>query len=461
MQGTVLVIDGISTNRIMLKVQLSASYYRVVQAAGLAGIDETIRQVRPDLIISATKLPDGDARDLRASLRSRPDTTHIPMLGIVPENDRMGRLSALRAGMDDVLSRPVNDMVLLARVRALIRKSVANDVIDFQADANHAVGFAEPAMGFETQPHVAIVARDPSTAMRWQRSLGQASRHRLTAHSLGDLPELMSSSSPDAILFDIVEANSSEELRLISELQARGATRTSAILAIIDPPDDQRCAELLDRGADDVMDTGLDTEELQLRLSAQIRRKAQASRLRDQVRDGLRAAVTDPMTGLYNRRYAMPRLTQIAREAEASGQPFALLIADLDHFKSINDAHGHAAGDAVLVEAAARMRNGLRPQDMLARIGGEEFMIVLPETDAARAAQVAEALCAGLRDRPVSIPGQRQALRATMSIGAATWPGDSLQTCSADDLVQAADMALYEAKHCGRDKVHMMARSAA
>ncbi len=464
MQGTVLIIDGISTNRIMLKVQLSASYYRVVQASDLAGIEATIRLSRPDLIIAAMKLPDGSAPALQERLTRSPDLADIPVLAITAQNDRASRLLALKSGIQDVLSRPVDDVILLARVRSLIRTQGSREDIGLRADASQAVGFAEAATGFETQPHVALIARDAATAMRWQRQLAPTTRQRLTAHCLTDIPGLLSRPAPDGFIFEVTANGDGEEARLISELRARSATRDTAVLAVVDPPDTQRSADLLDRGADDVLETGFDAEELGLRLNAQITRRVRASRLRDQVRDGLRAAVTDPMTGLYNRRYAMPRLTQIAREAEAAGTEFALLIADLDHFKTINDTYGHPAGDAVLIEAAARMRNQLRPKDILARIGGEEFMIILPNTGETRAGQMAEALCHMIRDRGIWVPGVDQAIQATISIGAVMGPNLKLPYAEgdgdADGLVRAADMALYEAKHCGRNKVRMLSRAA-
>lgn len=462
MQGTVLILDGIATNRIMLKVQLSASYYHVVQAEGMANVAAIVRQCRPDLIVTAMKLPDGDALALRARLAREQDMADIPVLAITAENDVAARLAALRGGIDDVLTRPVDDVILLARVRSLIRSGANAEDLGLRGENTRALGFAEPRAQFAAPSRIALVARQAVTAVRWQRQLGDWTAHRLTPHSIGDIPNLMSGPGPDAFVVEIAAEAEGEGLRFLADLRARSAARNAAVIAVIDPPDPARCADLLDRGADDVLEAGFDPEELALRLSAQMARKARLARLRNQVRDGLRAAVIDPMTGLYNRRYALPHLAQVARAAEASGRQFAVLLADLDHFKRINDTHGHACGDAVLVETAARLSHHLRPSDEISRIGGEEFLIVLPDTDEVTAARMAENLCRQIEGRPFWVPGVDHPISVTISIGVAMAPlRDPAhgEDCTGT-LIRRADQALYAAKHGGRNKVRMT-RSAA
>jgi diguanylate cyclase (GGDEF)-like protein len=160
-----------------------------------------------------------------------------------------------------------------------------------------------------------------------------------------------------------------------------------------------------------------------------------------------RLSLTDPLTGLWNYRYLRESLRREVERASRFGRMLAVLVLDLDHFKEVNDTYGHAAGDAVLGEFARRIRIGLREVDVAFRQGGEEFVVLLPETDAYGGAIVAERLGAVVRDRPIAIEG-RGAIPITVSIGVAVFPEHG---ADAQRVLQAADDALYAAKKAGRD----------
>ena len=184
-----------------------------------------------------------------------------------------------------------------------------------------------------------------------------------------------------------------------------------------------------------------------------------AEQMRSTVRTGLQAAVFDPLTGLHNRRYAMPHLARIADHAISTGRSFAVLLADLDHFKQVNDQYGHASGDAVLAEVANRLRGCLRNSDMVARIGGEEFLVVMPGTPQFQAQRTALRICQAISGMPFTVPGNAQPLNITISIGMAI-NENGLAHMRPDDMLQSADKALYAAKGRGRNQV-TMARPAA
>lgn len=159
-------------------------------------------------------------------------------------------------------------------------------------------------------------------------------------------------------------------------------------------------------------------------------------------------AVTDAHTRAYNRRYLVPRLEQEMSRARRSGEPLTLLLMDLDHFKRVNDAHGHAAGDAVLCSVAERIRQCVRRGDVLVRRGGEEFVLVMPATPERRAVEVAQRIRRRVRREPHLIDRRTPHVQ-TISIGVATWDG----TETIDSLERRADEAMYDAKHGGRDRV--------
>jgi two-component system, cell cycle response regulator len=167
-----------------------------------------------------------------------------------------------------------------------------------------------------------------------------------------------------------------------------------------------------------------------------------------------RLAVTDGLTGLYNRRFFEEVLRLEAERALRGDLPLALLVADLDLFKRVNDAHGHPSGDAVLVEAAARLKHSLRASDVLARYGGEEFVAILPDADRDTALEIAERCRAALADAPIRLSsGQRVTVTGSFGVAVLGPHAGPAAAREATGLLRRADRALYAAKHAGRDRV--------
>jgi diguanylate cyclase (GGDEF)-like protein len=162
-----------------------------------------------------------------------------------------------------------------------------------------------------------------------------------------------------------------------------------------------------------------------------------------------RMAVTDPLTGAYNREYLQRRLPQAISASLQRGEPLSLAMIDVDHFKAINDTYGHPTGDRVLVEVAARLRGAIRGDDQLVRFGGEEFAVILPRTDAGRAAEVGERMRLKLAD-PIAV--EPAIVRAPISVGVAELAGPDE---NAGGLIERADVALYAAKDRGRNRVEV------
>jgi two-component system, cell cycle response regulator len=174
-----------------------------------------------------------------------------------------------------------------------------------------------------------------------------------------------------------------------------------------------------------------------------------ALRLDAALREQERLAVTDGLTGLYNRRFFEEVLVLEADRAIREDGLLALLVMDLDHFKAVNDSHGHRSGDAVLVEVAARLRRALRGSDVLARYGGEEFVMILPGADAETARQIAERCRAALATEAIGLHSGAR-ISVTGSFGVACLPADTRDT---DTLIRHADRAMYAAKDAGRNRV--------
>ena len=463
MQGTILILDGVATNRIMLKVQLSSAYYNVVQAEGLEGLFSLVQRTRPDLIVTGMTLPDGDATEIRRILRDDDKLRSIPIIAVTSQNDQASRLRALAGSIDDVLSHPLDDRMLQARIRSLI--SIKNGTNDLQLrdGTSRALGFAEPMAGFKGPASIALITREAATGVLWRTKLQNLVSHQLLPYSMDNMGVLVSKSQPvDVIIVEVSRSPDDQGMRVMADLRARDSTREAAIIAIPSRANANVAADALDRGAHDAMPIGFCPQELALRIAAQLQRKAQSDTLRKTVREGLRAAVKDPMTGLYNRRYALPHLAKIVRRAEKTGNGFAVMLVDLDHFKQINDRFGHQAGDAILTETASRLQNLMRPSDLVARVGGEEFLIIMQDTSSLTANRAAQMYCQAINGKPFSIPSQRQTITVTTSIGVVAGPEENELTrlCDMDrrmsKLIGEADRALYRSKEAGRNQVTMI-----
>ncbi|MFV0490896.1 MAG: diguanylate cyclase [Pseudorhodobacter sp.] len=458
MPGRILIVDDVATNRIVFKVKLGAACYEPILAEDGAACLALARKHKPDLILLDMILPDMTAPHILRALRADPQTAAIPVVVISADTDPESRMAALSAGADDFLGKTVPDETLLARLRNLVREYEETSETESDDIALRAFGFADSHHAFETPGLVAIVSYRRERAMRLRDALNP---HLIEQTIVSTREEALSKRCvgpiPDIFVIETNPNDSMGHLRLVSELRSRQETRHSGICVI--QPGTTATATVMgyDLGANDCLSGDIPPGEMALRLRRILTRKREADRIRASVRDGLRLAVEDPLTGLYNRRYALSRLTNIAETARQTGGSFAVMVVDLDRFKQVNDCYGHAAGDCVLIEAARRLAANIRGSDLLARIGGEEFLIALPGSDLAQARPVAERLCLAINQAVFDLPGQEK-LRVTCSIGLAI--SDGGMALHLEEIIDRADQALLLAKTAGRNQV-TISRSAA
>jgi len=454
MSGRILIADEVSTNRIVMKVRLSTASYDVIQACTGAEAAELAVSEAADLVILDMSLPDLGGIEVCRMLRKNPETAHLPIILVSARSDNAIRAAALEAGADDFLPKPLDEMLLLARVRNLLRGKVAVEELRLRQSTALELGFAEAKSGFQHRPKVALSASRTDLAVAWRKKL----EARLDAdievlpkekvlESIGQNPH-----GPDVLVIPTDPSAPTNGLILLAELRSRHETRHSAILVQYRAEDRGSAVSALDMGANDVFLEGCSAEEMALRIRRQLALKLEADRLRTTVEDGLRMAMIDPLTGLFNRRYALPHLTRIAARSATTGKPFAVMVLDLDRFKLINDAHGHSAGDSVLVEVAARIRKNLRSIDLVARIGGEEFLVVMPDTDSTAARVAAERLRKHVSSRPVALPNDGGDLTVTISIGVSIGGQAASAPLAVETLFDQADQALMGAKLDGRNQ---------
>ncbi|HEX3162719.1 MAG TPA: diguanylate cyclase, partial [Pseudolabrys sp.] len=239
-------------------------------------------------------------------------------------------------------------------------------------------------------------------------------------------------------------------LRLCSQIRSLERTRNLPILALAESDSTAKLARGLEIGVNDYLVRPIDKNEMLARVRTQIKKKRYTERLRDNVQMSIELAITDGLTGLFNRRYMETHLGTLVDQSAARGKPITVLVLDIDYFKAINDSYGHDAGDDVLREFSLRIRKATRNIDLACRYGGEEFVIVMPETDMAVATAVAERLRRRIATEPFAIQKGARHLEVTISIGIAALSGVGDDAAT---ILKRADQALYRAKRDGRNRV--------
>jgi two-component system, cell cycle response regulator len=448
----VLVVDDVPANVKLLEARLSAEYFDVVTASSGAEALAICQRAECDLVLLDVMMPDMDGFEACRRLKGNPATHHIPVVMVTALDQVSDRVKGLDAGADDFLTKPVCDVALIARVRSLARLKMVTDELRMRAVTSKEIGIQSPEReaiaDTGRKGRVLIIDDRPASHERLQAML--------TGEQSVDVEE-----DPAEALFHAAEGNydlliislsfkSFDGLRLCSQVRSLERTRGLPILAIADADNDPRLVRGLEIGVNDYLARPLDKNELLARVRTLVRKKRYTERLRDNVQLSIEMAITDALTGLYNRRYMESHLATLVEQAAARGKPLTVLILDIDYFKAINDSYGHDAGDDVLREFALRIRKSIRGIDMACRYGGEEFVAVMPETDMAVATMVAERLRRRIASEPFSIQQGKGSVTVTISVGLAAL-GSPNETAA--EILKRADQALYQAKRDGRNRV--------
>jgi two-component system cell cycle response regulator len=261
--------------------------------------------------------------------------------------------------------------------------------------------------------------------------------------------EIVAARELDLLIVSLNLANE-DGLRLCSHLKSNERTRSIPILMVGNEEDMPRIVQGLEIGAHDYMLRPIDRNELLARARTQIRRKRFQERLRSTYEVSLSMALTDSLTGLHNRRYLEVHLQKLIEKNQHSRKALAVMLLDIDHFKAVNDTYGHGVGDEILKLFGQRLKGNLRSFDLVARLGGEEFVVILPDVTEDRAHMVAERLRRAVSDKPFPCSVPDGVLTITTSIGGVVVPQTS-DTVHA--ILERSDKALYAAKDGGRNCV--------
>jgi two-component system cell cycle response regulator len=452
MSARILVVDDILANVRLLEARLTAEYFDVITAMSGPDAIDICERSQCDIVLLDVMMPGMDGFDVCRHLKTNPSTSHIPVVMVTALDQPTDRVKGLEAGADDFLTKPVNDISLLTRVRSLVRLKMITDELRLRAATSREIGMHDPmseAVADSGNKGRVLIVDDRASSYERMVTV-------LAAHHTVEVEQ-----SPQEALFRIAEGEYDlaiislgfaqyDGLRLCSQVRSLDRTRQLPLLIVAEPDDNGRVLRGLDIGVNDYLVRPIDRNELSARVRTQIKRKRYADRLRDNVQLSIELAVTDTLTGLHNRRYFETHASSAVDQALQRNRPLSLLILDIDHFKSINDSWGHDAGDDVLREFAHRVRKNLRGIDLPCRIGGEEFVVVMPDTDMGVATVVAERVRRRIERDLFVVQAGLRSVGVTVSIGAASLSSneDTLQS-----ILKRADQALYKAKNDGRNRV--------
>ncbi|MDR3423074.1 MAG: PleD family two-component system response regulator [Xanthobacteraceae bacterium] len=452
MTARVLVVDDVPANVKLMEARLSAEYFDVITA--MSGVEAlTIcERAECDLVLLDVMMPDMDGFEVCRRLKTNPATHHIPVVMVTALDQPSDRVRGLEAGADDFLSKPTPELALIARVRSLARLKMVTDELRMRAVTSHEIGIESPEREAVADTgrggRVLIVDDRPASYERVASTLATEHNVEIEADP-NDALFRAAEGNYDLVIISLDLANF-DALRLCSQIRSLERTRNVPILAITEPENNARMLRGLEIGVNDYLMRPIDKNELLARARSQVRKRRYTERLRDNVQTSIEMAITDALTGLFNRRYMESHLATLMEQAGARGKPLAVMMLDIDHFKSINDSYGHDAGDDVLRDFALRIKRSIRGIDLASRCGGEEFIIVMPETDITVAAMVAERLRRRIAAEPFVISQGARSIPVTLSIGIAGLRG---RDDTAASLIKRADQALYRAKRDGRNRV--------
>lgn len=403
-----------------------------------------------DLFILDVLMPDMSGYELTTWLRQHPSTRNTPILLLTSLDSEDATLQGLEAGADDFITKQVSDAEILARVRSLISLGKLRDRMATHRKAMTQLFTpeAEPESIHEAERRLksTLVVHEVRKARASLVRVLSGLEHDVQAvdRVKGIKQEIELGTDLVVGSYDVLVDRSSDLLDYLE-----GNEMTPALVVYDDQPSIERRIAAFDANTDDYISADVSNDEVAARILTALKRRQRSTALRTERDHAVLAAITDPLTRLYNRGYFNEVLRLEVARAQRYMQPLTLIMLDIDRFKRINDHHGHPVGDEVLTEVARRIGDSMRVSDLAARYGGEEFAVILPQSELQMGARLGERIRQALSAKPIAV-SHGSSFEITASIGVACSSGTELSGMA---LLQKADEALYAAKRAGRDRV--------
>ncbi|WP_168464145.1 PleD family two-component system response regulator [Wolbachia endosymbiont of Ctenocephalides felis wCfeT] len=455
MTAKILVVDDIASNVKLLEVRLKAEYYTVIVAHDGEEVMDLVESQQPDIILLDIMMPKMNGFEVCKKLKSDPSTTHIPIVMVTALHDTHDRVQGINAGADDFLTKPIDETALSARIKSLTRLKMIIDELRLRGETNAEIGgiAGSSIMDYSNQifdANILVIDEDVFQAEQINNIL----KHRFKSIKILNDPmealEVGIKNNYNLIISDI-HFSKTDGLRLCSEFRSKVETRYTPILILSEDYDKNNLVKALDVGASDYLAVPLDEGELIARVNLQVKRKRYQDALRMNLFNNAEMSIKDPLTNCYNRRYFDTHLKNIVKDSVEKCRNLSLMMIDIDHFKAVNDDFGHNAGDELLKQVSKRISENIRVTDLLARFGGEEFVVVMPDTNISSACFIAERVHEIIAKTPFKLLGQDTEHEITVSIGVAEMESSDLYNTK--QFIMRADKHLYKAKNSGRNKV--------
>lgn len=447
MSAKILIVDDVIFNIKLLENKLKLSYYDVFSASTGKEAIQKVHEIRPDLILMDVMMPDIDGIEATKRIKAIPEFSHIPIVMVTALSSQSDKVSTLIAGADDFITKPVNDKALITRVRSLLRAKFAADELKIRADVTYQLGL--PHIQIDENISGSKVMLVDDNQLEIKKIEKHLNFHGITAEVVSDPEEALQKVTQHndySIIIVSIELLGYDGLRLCSQIKSNPLSRGIPIVILVDDNSDAKIERGLEIGVQDYVISPVDPSELIARISKQILRKRQHDKVNQNYLDHISMSVLDPLTNLHNRRYLDAYLNNLIKQSHDENQDLTIIMIDLDNFKYINDTDGHASGDEILRQASERITSNIRGSDLCVRYGGDEFIIVLPNTNISDGKVVAERILSSFRNKKFSLR-ENIYVDCFCSIGLATMKiGDTI-----DKLLKSADDNLYKAKSMGRN----------
>ena len=453
MTARILVVDDVPTNVKLLEARLMAEYFHVLTASNGQAALSICQEGQCDIVLLDVMMPEMDGFEVCRRLKENPATMHIPVVMVTALDSPQDRVKGLEAGADDFLTKPVNDLALVTRVKSLVRLKMLTDDLRMRAASGDELAISQFQTIDELDPtqnrgRVVIVDDRASSYEKVVRILSENNDVDVITNGNDALIRIAEGDHELAVIS--LNLQDVDSLRLCSHLRSLERTRALPIVVIADGEQESMVSRAVELGVNDYIRRPVDAHELKARINTQLKRKRYNDCLRESVQKTIEMAVKDPLTDLHNRRYFESHFEALFEKALNTSKPLSAIMCDIDHFKAVNDTYGHDVGDAVIKECSLRIRKSIRNIDIACRYGGEEFVIIMPDTNIELAKNVAERIRQEVSAHPIIASNGSHQVPITVSMGVACIepPEDT-----PEKLLKRSDVALYHAKRTGRNRV--------